>query len=108
MSGARGWATVSTRPDLDLPVSGEMGKASSVAMVFVLAHPNRRIIVLARDVSLLMNLGSVVTIAGMRPKNVVHAVCQNEVYEITGGQPIPNAERVVFFFKQKTAYEVST
>jgi phosphonopyruvate decarboxylase len=96
MSGSRGWATVSTRPELDLPISGAMGKASSVALGLALAQPDRRIIVLDGDGSLLMNLGSVVTIAGMRPKNLVHAVCQNEVYEITGGQPIPNAERVDF------------
>jgi len=96
MSGARGWATVSTRPELDLPISGAMGKASSVALGLALAQPNRQVIVLDGDGSLLMNLGSVVTIAGMQPRNLVHAVCQNEVYEITGGQPIPNAERVDF------------
>jgi phosphonopyruvate decarboxylase len=96
MSSARGWAAVSKRPELDLPISGAMGKASSVALGLALARPERRVIVLDGDGSLLMNLGSLVTIAGMAPANLLHAVCQNGVYEITGGQPIPGAERVDF------------
>jgi sulfopyruvate decarboxylase subunit beta len=43
-----------------------------------------------------MNLGSLVTVAGMAPPNLLHVVCQNGVYEVTGGQPIPGAERVDF------------
>ena len=96
MSSGRGWAAVSTRPELDLPISGAMGKASSVALGLAMARPERRVIVLDGDGSLLMNLGSLVTIAGMAPPNLLHAVCQNGVYEITGGQPIPGAEKVDF------------
>jgi phosphonopyruvate decarboxylase len=96
MSSGRGWAAVSTRPELDLPISGAMGKASSVALGLAMARPERRVIVLDGDGSLLMNLGSLVTVAGMAPSNLLHAVCQNSVYEVTGGQPIPAAERVDF------------
>ena len=94
MSSARGWAAVSTRPELDLPISGAMGKASSVGLGLALARPERRVIVLDGDGSLLMNLGSLVTIGGMAPTNLVVIVCQNGVYEITGGQPIPGIERL--------------
>jgi phosphonopyruvate decarboxylase len=96
MSSGRGWAAVSTRPELDLPISGAMGKASSVALGLAMARPERRVIVLDGDGSLLMNLGSLVTVAGMAPPNLLHVVCQNGVYEVTGGQPIPGAERVDF------------
>ena len=42
------------------------------------------------DGSLLMNLGSLVTIAAAAPKNLVHFVCQNSSYEANWGHPLPN------------------
>jgi thiamine pyrophosphate-dependent acetolactate synthase large subunit-like protein len=53
-----------------------------------LAHPDRRVIVLDGDGSILMNLGSLVTIAHQQP-DLVHVVFENGVYETTGGQPVP-------------------
>jgi phosphonopyruvate decarboxylase len=69
---------------------GAMGLASSHALGLALAYPNRRIIALDGDGSLLMNLGSLVTIAGVAPKNLVHFVSNNGTYEANGGHPIPN------------------
>ncbi len=94
MSAARAWSAISTRPELDLPVSGAMGKASSVGLGLALARPERRVLVLDGDGSLLMNLGSLVTIGGMAPTNLIVVVCENGVYEITGGQPIPGVDRL--------------
>src|SRR5439155_4646127 len=74
---------------LDLPLSGCMGKASSLGLGIALAQPDRRVIVLDGDGSLLMNLGSLVTVANARPKNLVHCVFENGIYEVTGGQPVP-------------------
>ena len=37
-----------------------------------------------------MNLGSLVTIASVAPKNFVHFVCNNGCYEANGSHPIPN------------------
>ena len=96
MMSSRGWAAVSTRPELDLPLGGAMGKLSSVGLGLALARPDRKVLVLDGDGSLLMNLGSLVTIGGMQPKNLLHAVCQNGVYEVTGGQPVPGVERLDF------------
>lgn len=96
MMASRGWAAVSTRPELDLPLGGAMGKLSSVGLGLALARPERRVIVLDGDGSLLMNLGALVTIGGMQPRNLLHVVCQNGVYEVTGGQPIPGVERLDF------------
>lgn len=96
MMSSRAWGAVSTRPELDLPLGGAMGKLSSVGLGIALARPERKVIVLDGDGSLLMNLGAMVTIGGMAPKNLIHVVCQNGVYEVTGGQPIPGVERLDF------------
>src|SRR5438552_13418241 len=69
---------------------GAMGLASSHGLGLALANPNKRIVVLDGDGSLLMNLGSLVTIAAVAPKNLVHFVCNNGCYEANGSHPIPN------------------
>ena len=76
--------------------TGAMGLGSSHGLGFALARPDRQIIVLDGDGSLLMNLGSLVTIANAAPKNLVHFVCENAVYEANGSHPIPGQERVDF------------
>ncbi|MBI2857974.1 MAG: hypothetical protein HYX90_02750 [Chloroflexi bacterium] len=73
-----------------------MGKASSIGLGLALAQPSRKVIVLDGDGSLLMNLGSLVTIANMAPANFVHFVFENGIYRTTGGQPIPNAGKISF------------
>jgi thiamine pyrophosphate-dependent acetolactate synthase large subunit-like protein len=47
------------------------------------------VIVLDGDGSLLMNLGSLVTIGAAAPANLIHFVCRNGTYEANGGHPIP-------------------
>lgn len=69
---------------------GAMGLASSHGLGFALGHPDKRVIVLDGDGSLLMNLGSLVTIAAAAPKNLVHCVCHNGTYEANGMHPIAN------------------
>ncbi len=89
MSSSRSWPEVSSRPDLDLPLRGCMGKASSLGLGVALARPDRRVVVLDGDGSLMMNLGSLVTISGMAPKNLVHVVLEGHSYDTSGGQPTP-------------------
>lgn len=83
------WPQVSQEPDLDLLFSGAMGKASSVGLGLALARPDLKVLVLDGDGSLLMNLGSLVTIAHMAPPNLIHFVFENRVYRTSGGQPLP-------------------
>ena len=71
---------------------GAMGLASSHGLGLALGRPTQRVLVLDGDGSLLMNLGSLVTIAAAAPKNLVHFVCQNGTYEANGSHPIPNPE----------------
>ena len=96
MTPNREWPQVSTNPDLDLALSGAMGKASSVGLGLALARPDKKVIVLDGDGSLLMNLGSLVTIAGMAPPNLILFVFENDIYRTTGGQPIPYAGKFSF------------
>ena len=90
------WPQVSTNPELDLLGGGAMGKGSSLGLGLALARPDQKVIVLDGDGSLLMNLGSLVTIGNMAPPNLVHFVFENGVYRLTGGQPIPSAGKVSF------------
>jgi sulfopyruvate decarboxylase subunit beta len=67
-----------------------MGLASSHGLGLALGRPDKRVLVLDGDGSLLMNLGSLVSIAAAAPKNLIHFVCHNGTYEANGGHPIPN------------------
>ena len=96
MSPNRYWEAVTETPDLDLPIFGAMGKASSVALGLSLARPDKKVIIVDGDGSLPMNLGSLVTIAGKAPENLLHFVLDNGVYAVTGGQPTPNANGFSF------------
>jgi thiamine pyrophosphate-dependent acetolactate synthase large subunit-like protein len=71
---------------------GAMGIASSHGLGLALGRPQHRVIVLDGDGSLLMNLGTLVTIGAAAPKNLIHFVCRNGTYEANGGHPIPNPE----------------
>ena len=70
-----------------------MGKASSLGLGLALGRPERQVWVLDGDGSLVMNLGTLVTIAEQQPPNLTHFLLQNGVYEVTGGQPVPGAGR---------------
>jgi sulfopyruvate decarboxylase subunit beta len=75
---------------------GAMGQASSHALGLALGRPDRRVIVLDGDGSLLMNLGTLVTIAGATPPNLVHFVYENGCYEANGSHPLPGGGGVDF------------
>ncbi len=88
-SSAVDWVEIAPRA-LNYLSIGAMGLDSSHGLGLALGRPDRRVIVLQGDGSLLMNLGSLVTIGAVAPKNLVHLVAQNDTYEANGSQPIPN------------------
>lgn len=93
MGSAREWMALGPMHDLDFVlVPSAMGHATSVGLGLSLAQPDRRVIVLSGDGSLLMNLGSLVTISAQRPRNLVIVVFVNRVYEVTGAQVTPGPE----------------
>lgn len=82
--------------DLNYTFVGVMGQGSSHALGLALGRPDKRVIVLDGDGSLLMNLGALVTIGNAAPKNLIHCVCENGTYETNGSVPIPGAGRIGF------------
>ena len=89
------WGDVTDNDNLDLP-NPAMSKASSLALGVAISQPNRRVIVWDGDGGLLMNLGSLVSIGGQSPSNLLHIILDNGVYAMTGGQPVPNADEVSY------------
>jgi sulfopyruvate decarboxylase subunit beta len=64
-----------------------MGLASSMGLGIALCRPDRQVIVLDGDGSVLMNLGGLTTLARYKPKNLVHVVFDNESLLSVGGFP---------------------
>ena len=54
-----------------------MGGAAGLGLGLALAQPNRRVIVMDGDSSLLMELGGLATVTAAKPKNLLHAVVHN-------------------------------
>lgn len=73
---------------------GSMGLALPIALGVAIAQPQRRVIALEGDGSLLMQLGVLGTIAARRQKNLLMIIWDNGAYQITGGQPSTTASVV--------------
>jgi sulfopyruvate decarboxylase subunit beta len=87
------WKAIAPSP-LNYVAVGAMGQASSHGLGLAIGRPDRRVWVLDGDGSLLMNLGTLVTIAAQAPRNLVHFVGENGVYEVNGNHPIPGHGRM--------------
>jgi thiamine pyrophosphate-dependent acetolactate synthase large subunit-like protein len=68
-------------------MTGSMGLASSIGLGVAINKPDLKVVVIDGDASLLMNLGSSVTIGHFKPKNLIHIVLDNEAYESCSGEP---------------------
>jgi thiamine pyrophosphate-dependent acetolactate synthase large subunit-like protein len=73
---------------------GSMGLAAPIALGVAMAQPQRQVIALEGDGSLLMQLGALGTIAAVKPKNLAVIVWDNGAYQITGSQPTLTATTV--------------
>jgi phosphonopyruvate decarboxylase len=58
-------------------VPGSMGLASSIGLGISMAQPTRKVVIIDGDASLLMNLGSMVTIGNRKSTNLLHIVIDN-------------------------------
>jgi thiamine pyrophosphate-dependent acetolactate synthase large subunit-like protein len=66
---------------------GSMGLAVPIGMGVALAQPQRKVIALEGDGSILMQLGSLATVAARGQRNLAIVIMDNGAYQITGGQP---------------------
>lgn len=103
MSVTRPWGQVSDH-DLDFAsADSAMGHAADLALGIALARPDRRVICLNGDGSMLMTLGTLATISGADAKNLLLVVVENGTFEITGHQAVAGAGRVDFAGMAKAA-----
>ena len=64
-----------------------------MALGLALALPHRKVVAFDGDGSLLLNLGSLATMANQHPRNLIHIVFDNECYESSRGAPTATAGR---------------
>ncbi len=95
MSSAGLWPRLSDSP-LDFAyIPSAMGHAPGLGLGLAVAQPGRGVIVINGDGCMLMNLGSLVTLAN-EPAPVHLLILDNGLYEVTGGQAYAGAGRVDF------------
>jgi len=70
----------------NLYMVGSMGCISSLGLGLSLVLPDRRVIVIDGDGSILMRMGAMPTIAYYQPKNLLHILLDNNTHDSTGGQ----------------------
>ena len=72
--------------DKNFYMIGSMGLASSIGFGLALARPDKDVVVIDGDGSLLMNMGSLVTVFANNPRNLTWIVIDNGAYGSTGNQ----------------------
>jgi thiamine pyrophosphate-dependent acetolactate synthase large subunit-like protein len=89
------WPTLSDTP-LDFAyMPSAMSHGPDLGLGLALACPGRGVIVVNGDGSMLMNLGSLVTLAA-HPADIYLIVMDNALYEVTGGQATAGTGRADF------------
>ena len=68
-----------------------LGSGSSIGLGFALAMPHRKVAVLDGDGAVIMNVNGLITVGRMQPKNLIHIVFDNKIYESSGGTPTASA-----------------
>ena len=85
---------------------GSMGLGSSIGLGVAIKNPRKQIFVFDGDGNILMNLGSLVTIGSLKPKNLVHIIFDNASHESTGGQPTNSKSINIKKITENTNYHV--
>lgn len=89
---SRELCAVGDRPE-NFYMLGSMGLASSIGLGLALARPDRKVIAIDGDGAVLMNLGSLATIADQDPENYLLVILDNGCYGSTGSQPTCTSRR---------------
>ncbi len=94
--------------ELNFYMIGSMGLASSIGLGLALKNPKKQIFVFDGDGNILMNLGSMVTIGSLSPKNLIHVVFDNNSHESTGGQPTNSSKIKLEKLAKSANYKIFT
>jgi len=70
----------------DFLAVGGMGHTASIALGVAIGQPERRVVCLDGDGSLLMHMGSMPVIATYKPQRFIHVLLNNGSHESVGGQ----------------------
>jgi len=89
MQAAAPWHLAGQTKSRHIEASLCMGSAASLGLGIAIGAPSEKVMILDGDGSLLMQLGSLVTVASQKPANYYHFVFSNGYYESSGNQPIP-------------------
>ena len=120
MGAPRPWGRISDS-DLDFAsADSAMGHAADLALGIALARPDRTVLCLNGDGSMLMTLGTLATVVGSEVTNYVLFVMDNGGFEITGHQSVAASGQIdyaamaqatgfhrVFFFEDARSYAES-
>lgn len=71
----------------DFLTVGSMGHSSSIVLGLALTSPEKKIICLDGDGSLLMHMGAISLIGQSNTQNIIHIVLNNGAHDSVGGQP---------------------
>jgi thiamine pyrophosphate-dependent acetolactate synthase large subunit-like protein len=80
------WAASGGKRQQNFYMLGSMGLAVPIAMGVAIAQPKRKVFALEGDGSILMQLGSLSTVAARGLQNLCVIIMDNGAYQITGGQ----------------------
>ena len=95
MSAAGIWPKLSDSP-LDFAyIPSSMSQGPALGLGLALAQPQRGVVVVNGDGCMLMSLGSLVTLAN-HPAKLYLLILDNQLYEVTGGQPTAGTGHVDF------------
>ena len=83
---ARDAAALTDDGDNTFTMAGCMGAAVSMGLGMALTSPNRQVLVITGDGELMMNLGSLASVATLQPANLSIVCIDNGCHGETGGQ----------------------
>ena len=86
------WYKAKHRPE-NLYLRGPMALSLAVGLGVALAHPDRKVVVIEGDGSVLMGLTSLIAVAHSQPKNLMILCMDNGIYEEGGKGATVNAGR---------------
>ena len=96
MGVVRPWGRISASSLDFASADSAMGHTADLALGVAMAQPERRVLCLNGDGSMLMSLGTLATIVEAGAANLVLFVIVNGTYEITGNQRVPGARDIDF------------
>ena len=88
MGSSREWRRLSNDPRDFHYIPSTMSGGVPLGVGLAIAQPDKHVVVLSGDGSLLMSLGSLLTTTAAQCENLTIIVIDNGVYEVTGGQQL--------------------